>query len=184
MSRIISDVNCWIADFSIQSIKNTSWIYIWTIFLIPVGLSAEIIRYLTWHFSLYFSQHISGCVCPTKFMLRSGFHGPKAFVRSADPWPSFKSILNSIEEFCLVEIIVESDFKFRFIGIDNDSNTGSICRNIKSFDQIPHPTLIRVPFDGSRSKATGLFSLVKTVYFNRIGRTRHFQTWLFSLNRG
>ena len=77
ISRIISDVNCWIADFSIQSIKNTSWIYIWTIFLIPVGLSAEIIRYLTWHFSLYFSQQIYFCICPTKFTLRSGISGPR-----------------------------------------------------------------------------------------------------------
>ena len=98
-------------------------------------------------------------VCPTKFMLRRrALEAESRPGRSADPWLSFKSILNSIKEFCLVEIIIESDFKFRFIGIDNDSNTGSICRNIKSFDQIPHPTLIRVPFDGSGLKATGLFS--------------------------
>ena len=70
---------------------------------------------------------------------------------------SFKSILNGIKEFRLVEIIIESDFKFWFIGIDNYSNTGTISRNIKSFDQIPNPTLIRVPFYGSGLKETDHF---------------------------
>ena len=34
----ISDVKLLISSFSIQSIKKTSWIYIWTIFLIPVRI--------------------------------------------------------------------------------------------------------------------------------------------------
>ena len=130
-----------------DNISDSSWIIcrdnpIFNLALLPLLLTANLFLYLPYE-----------------------IYAEIRDLRPADSWSSFKSFLNSIKEFCLVEIIIESDFKFRFIGIDNDSNTGSICRNIKSFDQIPHPTLIRVPFDGSGLKATGLFSLVKTVHF-------------------
>ena len=97
------------------------------------------------------------------------------FTESKKSFLNQKSILNSIKEFSLVEIIVESDFQFGFIGIDNNSNTGTIGRNVKSFDKIPHPTLIRVPFEGpdleyrSGPRCTMVLGPF-TLYFRLVGR--------------